>query len=83
MVKIKAQNLSSYKVRKSGNSDVTTIPSEVKKVLGIQTGDSISFTITDSGSVEIKKVEPQVDIDVLIEESMDQYHRLLSKLVDV
>ena len=31
-----------YKIRKSGNSDVTTIPNEVKEYIGVKTGESIS-----------------------------------------
>ena len=51
------KGLGRYKVRKSSNSDITTIPQEVKRALGIETGDSISFIITSGGEIEVKKSE--------------------------
>gem|GEM_PF-720331 len=72
-----------YKVRKSGNSDITTLPSEVKEALGIQPNDYISYSIGKDNSVVIKKAEPQVNIDQLIKESMTQYHDLLNKMADL
>lgn len=42
-----------YKIRKSGNSDVTTIPPEVKEFMGVQTGDAISYVFQSDGSVRI------------------------------
>ena len=37
------KKMKKYKIRKSGNSDVTTIPPEVKEFMGVQTGDAISY----------------------------------------
>lgn len=83
MVEMKKKELPSYKVRKSGNSDITTIPADVKKVLNIETGDSVKFVLKSDGKVELVKAEAKVDIDKLIENSMAQYNELLDKLVDV
>lgn len=83
MVEMKKKELPSYKVRKSGNSDITTIPADVKKALNIETGDSVKFVLKSDGKVELVKAEAKVDIDKLIENSMAQYNELLDKLVDV
>lgn len=83
MVEIKKKDVPSYKVRKSGNSDVTTIPVDVKKALGIEAGDSVKFIIKSDGKVELEKEEPKVDIEALINSSMTQYNELLEKLVHV
>lgn len=83
MVEMKKKELPSYKVRKSGNSYITTIPADVKKALNIETGDSVKFVLKSDGKVELVKAEAKVDIDKLIENSMAQYNELLDKLVDV
>ena len=70
-----------FKIRKSGNSDIATIPQEVKQALGVQKGDSIRYLIKDD-KVEIVKDIPQPDIDALIEESITQYHVLMHELVE-
>ena len=37
------KKMKKYKIRKSGNSDVTTIPPEVKEFMGVQTIYEVSF----------------------------------------
>lgn len=70
-----------FKIRKSGNSNIATIPQEVKQALDVQEGDSIRYLIKDD-KVEIVKDIPQPDIDALIEESINQYHVLMQELVE-
>jgi putative addiction module antidote len=71
-----------YKIRKSGNSDIVTVPSIVKDTLGISEGDLVSFIVTEE-SVTIIKEEPKLDVDQIIDEVMNQYDSLLSKLVEL
>ncbi|GAB2499785.1 AbrB family transcriptional regulator [Alkalibacterium psychrotolerans] len=75
-------NAGSYKIRKSGNSDITTIPKQVKEALALETGDQIEYIIDAKGNVSMKKKVEKHDIDVLIEESVSQYYTLLEDLVD-
>lgn len=63
----------SYEIRRSGNSDVTTIPAEVKERLGVETGDAISYIFSEDGTVKIVKAEEKVDIDSIVAAVMDQY----------
>lgn len=75
-------NAGSYKIRKSGNSDITTIPKQVKEALALETGDQIEYIIDAKGNVSMKKKVEKHDIDALIEESVSQYYTLLEDLVD-
>lgn len=77
-----ATNAGSYKIRKSGNSDITTIPKQVKEALDLETGDQVEFIIDAKGNVSMKKKVEKHDIDALIEESVSQYYTLLEDLVD-
>lgn len=72
-----------YKIRKSGNSDVTTIPSEVKEKLNLQTGESISYIFETDGSVKIVKAEEEVDVDSIVASVMSQYEKAIKDLVDL
>ena len=51
------KKMKKYKIRKSGNSDVTTIPPEVKEFIGVQTGDAISYVFQSDGSVRMIKAQ--------------------------
>lgn len=75
-------NAGSYKIRKSGNSDITTVPKEVKEALDLETGDQIEYIIDTKGHVIMRKKIQKHDIDSLIEESVAQYHELLEELVE-
>lgn len=75
-------NAGSYKVRKSGNSDITTVPKDVKEALDLETGDQIEYIIDSKGTVTMRKKVQKHDIDALIEESVAQYHELLEELVE-
>ncbi|GAB2324082.1 AbrB family transcriptional regulator [Alkalibacterium sp. m-11] len=75
-------NVGSYKLRKSGNSDITTVPKEVKDALELETGDKIEYIVDTKGTVTMRKKVEKHDIDSLIEESVAQYHELLEELVE-
>jgi putative addiction module antidote len=75
-------NAGSYKLRKSGNSDITTVPKEVKDALELETGDKIEYIVDTKGTVTMRKKVEKHDIDSLIEESVEQYHELLEELVE-
>lgn len=72
-----------YKIRKSGNSDVTTIPPEVKEFMGVQTGDAISYVFQSDGLVRMIKAQEEPDIDSLVDSIMNQYEDALKDLVDL
>lgn len=72
-----------YKVRKSGNSDVTTIPVEVKEKLNLKTGESIRYIFETDGSVKIVKAEEKVDVDSIVDAVMSQYEQAIKDLVDL
>ncbi|MEI1232600.1 AbrB/MazE/SpoVT family DNA-binding domain-containing protein [Enterococcus mundtii] len=72
-----------YKIRKSGNSDVTTIPNEVKEYIGVKTGESISYIFDADGAVRIVKAQEEIDIDTIVDSVMNQYDQALKDLVDL
>lgn len=72
-----------YKIRKSGNSDVTTIPNEVKEYIGVKTGESISYIFDKDGAVRIVKAQEEIDIDAIVDSVMNQYDQALRDLVDL
>ena len=72
-----------YKVRKSGNSDVTTIPVEVKEKLNLKTRESIRYIFETDGSVKIVKAEEKVDVDSIVDAVMSQYEQAIKDLVDL
>nr|WP_246601434.1 AbrB/MazE/SpoVT family DNA-binding domain-containing protein [Enterococcus alishanensis] len=72
-----------YKIRKSGNSDVTTIPKEVKEHIGVNTGDSISYLLKEDGSIVITKAVEEVDIDQIVISVMAEYDEAIKDLVDL
>ncbi|OQO70441.1 addiction module antitoxin [Enterococcus villorum] len=69
--------LKKYKIRKSGNSDVTTIPSEVKEYIGVKTGESISYIFQADGSVKMVKAPEEVNIDSIVDSVINQYDHAL------
>ncbi len=77
------KKMKKYKIRKSGNSDVTTIPPEVKEFMGVQTGDAISYVFQSDGSVQMIKAQEEPDIDLLVDSIMNQYEDALKDLVDL
>ena len=77
------KKMKKYKIRKSGNSDVTTIPPEVKEFMGVQTGDAISYVFQSDGSVLMIKAQEEPDIDSLVDSIMNQYEDALKDLVDL
>ena len=77
------KKMKKYKIRKSGNSDVTTIPPEVKEFMGVQTGDAISYVFQSDGSVRMIKAHEEPDIDSLVDSIMNQYEDALKDLVDL
>lgn len=77
------KKMKKYKIRKSGNSDVTTIPPEVKEFMGVQTGDAISYVFQSDGSVRMIKAQEEPDIDSLVDSIMNQYEDALKDLVDL
>lgn len=72
-----------YKIRRSGNSDVTTIPSEVKEYIGVKTGESINYIFQSDGSVKIVKAQEDLHLDSIIDSVMAQYDSALKDLVDL
>lgn len=79
----KLKKTKNYKVRRSGNSDITTIPAEVKEYIGVQTGESISYVFERDGSVKMIKAVEEVSIDSIVDSVMDQYDKALKDLVDL
>lgn len=79
------KRLKKYKVRKSGNSDVTTIPPEVKERLGVHTGEAVSYIFDDKepNTVRIVKAAEEVDIDSIVDAVMEQYDEAIKDLVDL
>jgi putative addiction module antidote len=75
--------LKKYKIRKSGNSDVTTIPPEVKEYIGVKTGESISYIFQADGSVKMVKAPEEVNIDSIVDSVINQYDHALKELVDL
>lgn len=76
-------DIKKYKVRKSGNSDVITIPVEVKEKLNLKTGESIRYIFETDGSVKIVKAEEEVDVDSIVDAVMSQYEQAIKDLVDL
>ncbi|MFS0985902.1 hypothetical protein [Enterococcus durans] len=62
-----------YKIRKSGNSDITTIHPETKKYIGVETGESIIYIYQ----------EEKLNINSIVDSVMDQYNQPLKDLVDL
>ena len=62
-----------YKIKKSGNSDITTIHPETKKYIGVETGESIIYI----------SQEEKLNIDSIVNSVMDQYNQPLKDLVDL
>lgn len=62
-----------YKIKKSGNSDITTIHPETKKYIGVETGESIIYIYQ----------EEKLNIDNIVNSVMDQYNQPLKDLVDL
>lgn len=83
MINTDIKRSAAYKVRRSGNSDVVTIPAMIKEKLGLEFGDSLAFVVNESGSITIEKELPKVDVDKAMEKALNQYHDLLSDLVDL
>lgn len=84
MTNLKKENSQSlYKLRKSGNSHIVTIPSDVKETLGIDDGDMIAFNIDDNGVVKISKAEKEIDVDQAIEDTLNQYYELIGELANL
>ncbi|MEY8462143.1 AbrB/MazE/SpoVT family DNA-binding domain-containing protein [Streptococcus merionis] len=68
-------------LRKTGNSTVITIPSNIKEMLGAEIGEEIEF-VTSGNTVIIRKAEPRFNFDKELENAMTQYDELLKELVD-
>ena len=62
-----------YKIKKSGNSDITTIHPETKKYIGVETGESIIYIYQ----------EEKLNIDSIVNSVIDQYNQPLKDLVDL
>ena len=73
----------SYKIRRSGNSDVTTILAEVKERLGVETDGAISYIFLEDGTVRIVKAEEKVDIDSIVDAVMYQYEDEIKDLIEL
>lgn len=71
-----------YKIRKSGNSDVTTIPQEVRDRLRVETGGAISYVILPDGTVKLEKAQEKVDIDLIVDSVMNQYEGAIRDLIE-
>jgi len=76
-----ANETKDFVLRKSGNSTIITVPSEVINALSVAIGEPIHFVISTKG-VSMKKSEKKFDFDQELEKSMAQYDDLLKELVD-
>lgn len=72
-----------YKIRRSGNSEITTLPAEVKGYIGFQTSESISDVFERDESVKMIKAVEEVSIDSIVDSVMDQYDKALKDLIDL
>lgn len=52
----------SYKLRKSGNSTVSTIPSKVKEILNVEDGDNVEFVVVGN-NVYLQKAKSINEIE--------------------
>ena len=82
----------SFKVRKSGNSSIVTVPNVVKETLGVTDGEEIQYiTIKDENDesvVVMKKVSSYETADKdkfnhLLEESIEELDDILEALVEL
>ncbi|WP_438762188.1 AbrB/MazE/SpoVT family DNA-binding domain-containing protein [Enterococcus sp. AZ194] len=69
-----------YKVCKAENSDVITLPQQVREHLGIKSGGTISFSIKND-KVVLEKNE-EIPIDEVIKNTINQYHELIGELAN-
>lgn len=72
-----------YKVRRSGNRDITTVPPEVKEYIGVKIGESISYIFQTDRTVKMVKAQEESDIDSIVNSVMNQYEKALKDLVDL
>lgn len=79
---MEAINIKSYKLRKSGNSTISTIPSKVKELLNVEDGDKVEFVVVGN-EVHLQKAESVIDIDKSVQNAINQYHGMLDKLRDM
>lgn len=88
--------VNSFKVRKSGNSSIVTVPNVVKETLGVTDGDEIQYVTVkdqnDESMVVVKKVkedakieEDSMDYEVkkLFEETLEKYDDIIQALAEL
>lgn len=87
--------VNSFKVRKSGNSSIVTVPNVVKETLGIKDGEEIQYITVknenDESMIMMKKLdngkEKDDDIDEevkeLFEKTLDKYDDIISALAEL
>lgn len=92
-----SQVVDSFKVRKSGNSSIVTVPDSVKEALQVEDGDQIQYvTVKDENDksvviVEKTKKEKSKEQDQTIEknfesmlgETLDELDEILEALVEL
>lgn len=64
-------NTKSYKLRKSGNSTILTVPPKIRKLLNVVEGDELEF-IEVGKQVRLQKATPVSARDTLIQHSINQ-----------
>lgn len=85
----------SFKVRKSGNSSIVTVPNEVKETLGITDGEEVQYiTVKDENEESMvvmkkmtkeKNVENDIDEEVkeLLNQTLEKYDDILKALAEL
>lgn len=84
--------VNSFKVRKSGNSSIVTVPNVVKETLGIKDGEEIQYITVknenDESMIMMKKLdngkeENEKKFDKLLEETFGELDDILEALVEL
>lgn len=76
-----------FKVRKSGNSSIITVPDAVKEALHVEDGDQIQYiTVQDENNesmVVVKKLTEKNTVDNIDEEVLGAYKKTMDKYKDI
>ena len=85
----------SFKVRKSGNSSIVTVPNVVKETLGISDGEEIQYVTVkdekDESMVVMRRLnqhkndEQDIDEEVkeLLDQTLEKYDDIIKALADL
>ncbi|HLR91763.1 MAG TPA: hypothetical protein VK048_01770 [Atopostipes sp.] len=89
-----SSTVNSFKVRKSGNSSIVTVPNVVKETLGVRDGEEIQYiTVKDKDNESMivmkkankKEQENAIDEEVkeLLNETLEKYDGIIRALAEL